>query len=268
VRRRPVPAAGQPVEHVADVADERAGDGRCPDPAFRRGDLQAAAVILGEQRQQPVVGVLADPPPGGLRRRRRVAEDPEQDRRVGGVSGGEVPGVEPEAQRHSRQHRLGEAGQRVQVREHELTQPGNLAREQVAAVQRQPGQHPRVASGQLGAEVQSLLQVRLPGGELAADRKVPAPGPAAPLHGDLHLVRHGQGEELGARGGQLIEQFRGHAVAGHVEEAAVPARRLDLLRDGACRCAGRGARAASQRRHVDDRQRRRTCHGPILPLSG
>ena len=46
---------------------------------------------------------------------------------------------------------------------------------------------------------------------------------------DLHLVRHGQGEELGARGGQLIEQLRGHAVAGHVEEAAVPARRLDLL---------------------------------------
>ena len=35
VRRRPVPAAGQPVEHVADVADERARDRRRVDPAAR-----------------------------------------------------------------------------------------------------------------------------------------------------------------------------------------------------------------------------------------
>jgi hypothetical protein len=263
VRRRPVPAAGQPVQHVADVADERAGDRRGLDPALRRGDLQAAAVVLGEQRQQPVVGVLADPPAGSLRRRRRVAEDPEQDGRIRGVPVREVPGVEAEAQRHPRQHRLAEAGQRVQVRQHDLPQQGDLAREQVAAVQRQAGQHPRVVLGQLGAEVEPFLQVRPPGGELAADREIAPPGPAAPRHGDLRLVRRGQGEELGARAGQLIEQLRGHAVAGHVEEAAVPARRLDLLRH---RARGRPASdhsaraAASKRRHVDDRQRRRTCH--------
>src|SRR6516225_2118714 len=41
VWRRPVPAAGQAVEHVTDVAHQRAGDGRGLDPALRRGDLQA-----------------------------------------------------------------------------------------------------------------------------------------------------------------------------------------------------------------------------------
>jgi len=123
------------------------------------------------------------------------------------------------------------------------------------------------SGGQLGAEIEPFLQVRLPGGELAADREVTPPGPAAPRHRDLHLVRHGQGEELGARGGQLIEQLRGHAVAGHVEEAAVPARRLNLLRHrpGGRPASDHRARAtARKRRHVDDRQRRRTCHAPII----
>ena len=193
VRRRPVPAAGQAVEHVTDVADQRAGDGRGVDPAVpisgRRDDLQAAAVILGEQGHQPVVGVLAHPPVPGLRRRRRVVEDPEQDGRVRGVPGGEVPGVQAQAQRHPGQHGLAQAGQRVDVGQHQRAQPGDLPREQVAAVQREPGQHPRIITGQLGAEVQALLQVRPPGGELGADREEPPPGPPAALHGDLQLVR-------------------------------------------------------------------------------
>ena len=62
VRRRPVPAAGQPVEHVADVGHEGALDRRRVDPAGRRPDLQAAVGVLGQQGQQAVVGVLAHPP--------------------------------------------------------------------------------------------------------------------------------------------------------------------------------------------------------------
>jgi hypothetical protein len=206
--------------------------------------------------------VLADTPATAGRRRRRVAEDPEQDGRIRRVPGGEVPGVEAEAQRDPGQHGLAEAGQRVQVGQDQVAEPGRLTGEQVAAVQREAGQHPRVVAGQFGAEVQSFLQVRLTRRELAAHREVTPPGAAAPLHGDLHLVRHGEGEELGARGGQLILQLRGHAVAGHVEEAALPAGRLDLLRHAAGRPGGS---AVKQRRHVDDRQRRGTSHTPILP---
>src|SRR5262249_28847525 len=46
VRCRPVPAAGEAVEHVTDVADQRARDRWGIDPALRRGNLQPAAVVL------------------------------------------------------------------------------------------------------------------------------------------------------------------------------------------------------------------------------
>jgi hypothetical protein len=84
-------SAGQPVEHVADVADGRARQRRCVYPAVGGGDLQPAAVVLGEQRQQPVVGVLAGSPAVRLWRRRRIAEDPEQDGRVRRISVSEIP---------------------------------------------------------------------------------------------------------------------------------------------------------------------------------
>src|SRR5580698_4173297 len=71
VRCRAVPPAGEAVEHVADIADERAGDGRRVDPALGRGDLQATAVILGQQGEQPVVGMLAHSPVLGPRWRWR-----------------------------------------------------------------------------------------------------------------------------------------------------------------------------------------------------
>ena len=123
-----------------------------------------------------------------------------------------------------------EAGQRVEVGEDQRAQPGHLAREQVAAVQREAGQHPRVVGGQLGAEVEAFLQVGLAGGELGADREETPPGPAAAGHGDLQLVGRRQREELGAGLGQPGEQLGGHAVPGHVEEAVLAAGRLDLPR--------------------------------------
>ena len=91
------------------------GTGGASIQPVRGGDLQAAAVVLGEQGQQPVVGVLADAPAAETRRGRRVAEDPEQDGRVRGVPVGEVPSVQAQAQRDPGQHGLAQAGQRVQV---------------------------------------------------------------------------------------------------------------------------------------------------------
>ena len=54
----------------------------------RVGDLhlEAAGVVLQQDRQQAVVGVLADAPDRRRRRaRRRVVEDAEEHERVGGV---------------------------------------------------------------------------------------------------------------------------------------------------------------------------------------
>ena len=167
-------------------------------------------------------------------------------------AGGEVPGVQAEALGHSGEHGLAQAGQGVEVGQHQRAQPGDLPREQVAAVQREPGQDARVIAGQLGAEVQPFLQVRLPGGELGAHREETPPGPAAALHGDLQLVRRGQREELSARVGQLVKQPGRHAMARHVEKAALAAGRLDLLRH---RSPRRRRSAADQRADVDDRQR-------------
>jgi hypothetical protein len=199
------------------------------------------------QTRVPGMGGASIQPSGAATCRPPLSE---QDGRVRRVPGGEVPGVQAEALGHSGQHGLAQAGQRIQVSEHQRAQPRDLPREQVAAMQREPGQHPRIILGQLSAEVQPFLEVRLPGGELAAHREETAPGPAAAFHGDLQLVRRRQREELSARFGQLVKQRGRHAMARHVEKAALAAGPLDLLRH---RGARRGRGTADQRGNVDDR---------------
>src|SRR5205823_10303448 len=88
-----------------------------------------------------------------------------------------------------------------------------------------------VVVGELGAEVQPLLAVRSPVGQLGPDREVPAPGPAATRHRDRHLVRLGQPEERPAGRVEPGDQARRYAVPGHVEEAGLPAGALDLPGD-------------------------------------
>jgi hypothetical protein len=104
----------------------------------------------------------------------------------------------------------------------------HLPREQVAAVQRQPGAHPGIVAAEFGAEVEPLLQVGPARGEFGTDREVSPPGRAAAGHGDLHLGRLRQREKRGAGRRQPGQQVRRDAVAGDVEEAVLAARRLDL----------------------------------------
>src|SRR3546814_10805651 len=100
-----VPAAGEAVEHVADVANQRAGQRRRGDPALGRLYLQAAVRVLGQQRAQAVVAVLADAPvllTIARRRRGGIAEDAAQPRRLGGGVRLEAVGSQPEAAQISR----------------------------------------------------------------------------------------------------------------------------------------------------------------------
>src|SRR6185436_6978755 len=62
VRRRTIKSARQPIEHVADVADQRSFDGRRSNPSVRCLDLQPAIFVLSQEREQPVIGVFAYAP--------------------------------------------------------------------------------------------------------------------------------------------------------------------------------------------------------------
>ena len=84
VRSRSVEATGHAFEHVAEIDDERAGNRRCGDPAVAAAHLEPAGVVLTENRDEPVVGVLADAPWGRVGGERRVAEDAEQHRGIRG----------------------------------------------------------------------------------------------------------------------------------------------------------------------------------------
>ena len=85
VRRRPVPTAGHPLEHVAEVAHERvaAAAGSSIHPSRASGARVRRPSSWHEDREQAVVRVLADAPTRIATHvvgERRVVEHPEQDR--------------------------------------------------------------------------------------------------------------------------------------------------------------------------------------------
>ena len=88
VRRRPVAALGQPVEHVADVAHEHAGFGRHVEPlAGRRAHLEPAETRPGRAGSGCRSRCVRPTPHSAavvVVGQRRVVEDPEQHRRIGG----------------------------------------------------------------------------------------------------------------------------------------------------------------------------------------
>ena len=62
VGRGPVPATGHALEHVAEVDDEGAVDRGRGDPTARTSHLEPPERVLRQDRDEPVVGVLADAP--------------------------------------------------------------------------------------------------------------------------------------------------------------------------------------------------------------
>ena len=92
MQRGHVPPGSQPLEHVADIADERIGYWRCRNPSVVMPNLQTADFILLQQGQESVVGVLAHAKFVFIRagRRRRIVEDAEKHGRVAGVALEEV----------------------------------------------------------------------------------------------------------------------------------------------------------------------------------
>jgi len=236
MRRAPIQPAGHAVEHVADVADEGILDRRRLDPAGGGAHLQAADAVLAQQRQEAIVGVLADAVAhvkalghGPA----RVEKDPEQDQRIGGVAAREVvlgqferagdAGHDPMAERGHRRHpgrdRLAEPGQHV------------VAGNEVAAVQRHAGADPRMVVAELAAEIEPFLPVGPARGQLAAEREPAAPGAAAERHGEALLRFLGEGEEAMAEVFEPRPEPRIDAVADDVEEAVRPAGVADGVRD-------------------------------------
>ena len=262
VRRRPVSTAGHALEHVAEVDDERVRDGRCRDPALGAADFEAAGGVLDEDREQPVVGVLADAPPNGpvrrLRRKRRIPEDAEQDRGLRGEVTFEPVVVEVERARDATQQCVADRGQRVDELEYRGAQAVGSVGKEVRAVQRPSRPHARIVRTELLAEVQAFLPVGHPRRQLAAEREPAAPRAPAARHGDPRLLVLRAREELTRQRVDACRQLGGHIVSGDVEEAGRAARPVDLGRHRV------GPVVVAQRPDVDDRQPQgpRARHGP------
>ena len=66
MRRGAKAADRQAFEHVANIADQRPTDRRRLDPAGGRSNLKPPVVVLRQQREKAIVGMLADTPGRGL----------------------------------------------------------------------------------------------------------------------------------------------------------------------------------------------------------
>ncbi len=214
VGRRAVPAAGEAVEHVADVADQGVRAGGHVDPgAVGPSHLQAAERVLGQQGQEPVVGVLGHAPALDPGRDRRVVERPEQHHRIGGEVLGEPRRRRGRARRRGRRSTAWPTPGRPRPstrRRPAAGRPAPTARgwgRGGAARTRPAGR-----TGQVDADVEALLLVGHAGRQLAAHGEPPSPRPSAPGHGDLGLALVGEGEEGPGRGLHARQQGRIDAV--------------------------------------------------------
>ncbi len=84
-----------------------------------------------------------------------------------------------------------------------------------------------IVGTEVGPEVDALLGVGDPGGELATDGEPSPPSPSPTGHGDLTFLGRRSGEEPAS---QILETFlqdRIDAVADDVEESDVAARRVE-----------------------------------------
>jgi hypothetical protein len=229
VRVGAVAAAGHPLEHVADVDDERVWVGRHIDPLVVVAHLQSAVVVLGEQRDQPVVGVLADSP--GLGVAGRVVEDPEQQGGICREVRGEPVAVEAQPEGDPAEHRLTDGGDGLDPLQYDGGEPSRLGGEQVRPMQRRARDDARVVRRQFGAEVDAFLAVRLAGRQLRADGEPAAPGDATAVHRDLRLLLLRQREKLTRQPLEVVAQSTVDPVARDEQEAGVAAGGVDRPAD-------------------------------------
>jgi hypothetical protein len=235
-----------PILQTNESATGGAGTQRDRDFTSRRFHLQAVG-FLEQDRQQPVIGVLAHAPEGGVGGR-RVVEDAEEGQRLGRAVLGEVRFLQPQAQCQPGHQPVAQAGQRRHVLQHRRAQARGPFGEEVGPVKRRAGQDPRIVGGQLGAEVQALLLVGLAGGQLVADTEVAPPGPAPQGHADRQLRPDVLGEELPAELAQATLERCVHPVPDDVEEPALAAGLAETFGDGP-----RAGVARDQFAHLDDR---------------
>src|SRR5262249_24526178 len=80
-------------------------------------------------------------------------------------------------------------------------------------------------------EIQPLFLVGLPRGQFVADTEGPPPRVPAKAHSDAILDGRGKRKELSRNGHQATLQLGIDAMTDDVEEAALPARHVNLGRD-------------------------------------
>ena len=252
MRSGSVTTGREPFEHVAEVADQDPRLRADVDP--RRVEtlhLQAAVTVLCEQREQPVVGVLADAPLVRGLVARRVVEDPEQHGGIGGQVLGEPGGREAEAERDAAHDRVGDESHRGEPLEDERAEFGRVGRELVRTVEWCRRLHPMMSARMFESEVDAFLAVRHAGGELAPDREPAAPRCTGVGHGDLGLARLRASEECMRRRLEPVLQVRADAVPRDGEESDMTARLIDRRRGLGDR--SRPCVVGEKRCDVDDR---------------
>ena len=147
-------------------------------------NLQSALSILGQQGQEPIVGVFANAP-SVCRLARRIVKDPEQHGRVGRIGAFEIVAIQPKAEGNALHQGRSGPGRAGHIALHRRPQLRHLSRPQIDPMQGHSRPHPWVVRPKFGAKIKALFQIRLAGGQFAADRKESAPGAAAPGHGNL-----------------------------------------------------------------------------------
>ena len=116
----------------------------------------------------------------------------------------------------------------LQVLENSLAKKRNVRREEIGSVHWRARFHQRVIVTQLGAEVEALLAIGSAGCELAANRKIPAPGSAAFFHSDRELLFKILIEKPSAQFFQAALKGIVHSVPGDVEESRFATSPADL----------------------------------------
>ena len=208
--------------------------------------------VLREDREQPVVGVLADAPRLGRRRLRRVVEDAEQHGRVGGEVSREPVAVEAEARGRCRARsawprRPPARSSASTVGPSSAGSAGNRFGPCSGVPAARAGRR-----GQLGAEVDALLAVGPARRELAADREPAPPGATAARPSRSAPSRVGEGEEVPATAARGRRAAPGRRRGRRREEAGVPAGGVDLSGDRrTSRPRARPRRGREQRPDVD-----------------